>query len=522
MYKLKKKSSIVLSLTIALILIITLLSGVIATADEPLHDVQFDLTSTIDNSRAQLQQVFTATYTIIPRPIPAETVEEKDKEIVLVLDTSTSMDKNIAGGWEWNNAKKRITIAKNAARNFVDSLKDKGNIKISLIDYNSLAYNTVNFTENFTLVNNKINSLTISHGTNIGDALKKSYYQLINSGSPGAEKYIVFLTDGEPVSFNINKKNEGFYLGNGTDYRQRNEWDNPWSWSGLGEKYAEAVIDNLLNKSSTPIKTYMVAFAEGENAMDRLAKRAGGEFMHAEDAKALSDIYDEIHKEITQSMTIKNGKFEDEFPAQVSIVKSGSLEGLVINGQKVTKTLPDIVYTLNAAKTEYTAPPIVFTIQLRANQPGDYTLGLDEYGNKTSKFIYEDLDGTTKVDYFDPLPISIVPFDAPTIELVSKTKVGEEMKANIRIYIPEGSSKVYFYRVYSDGSKYDTKTYTKYLIGDEDYVTFSDISFSMYEDYYIKAVAVSKHDEGLTSESDIAKIHNRININWLINNIWIN
>ena len=39
-------------------------------------------------------------------------------------------------------------------------------------------------------------------------------------------------------------------------------------------------------------------------------------------------------------------------------------EGLVVNGQKVSKTFPDIVYTLNAAKTEYTAPPIVFSIQL--------------------------------------------------------------------------------------------------------------------------------------------------------------
>ena len=71
----------------------------------PLYDVQFELTSEVDNSGAKLQQVFTATYTITPRPIPANTVEEKEKEIVLVLDTSTSMEKNIANYGEWDPAK---------------------------------------------------------------------------------------------------------------------------------------------------------------------------------------------------------------------------------------------------------------------------------------------------------------------------------------------------------------------------------------------------------------------------------
>ena len=58
MYKSKKKSSIVSSITIALILVIALLSGVIATAEGPLYDVQFELTSEVDNSGAKLQQVF--------------------------------------------------------------------------------------------------------------------------------------------------------------------------------------------------------------------------------------------------------------------------------------------------------------------------------------------------------------------------------------------------------------------------------------------------------------------------------
>jgi hypothetical protein len=511
MYKSKKKSSIVSSITIALILVIALLSGVIATAEGPLYDVQFELTSEVDNSGAKLQQVFTATYTITPRPIPANTVEEKEKEIVLVLDTSTSMEKNIAGYGEWDPAKRRINIAKNAAKKFVNSLKGKGNIKITLIDYNHIAYDNYPFTDNFNFINNKIDSLVTSHGTNIGDALRKAYYKLTKTGSPDAEKYIVFLTDGEPSSFNVNRNNEGFYIGEGSNYRQRNEWDN-WAWQNeeKGKKYAIEVVENLINKSSIPINTYMVAFAEGDNAMQELAARSGGVFKHAGDADTLSDVYDEIHEEITQSMTIKNGRFEDKFPAQISIVNP---EGLVVNGQKVSKTFPDIVYTLNAAKTEYTAPPIVFSIQLRANLPGDYTLGLDQYGNKTSKFVYEDLDGTTKVEYFDPLPVSIEPFDAPTIELVSKTKVGEEMKATIRIYVPEGAQKVDFYRVNSDGRRYGSTTYGKYLIGDEDYVEFTDIKFSMYEDYYIKAVAVSKYDSELTSESAPTQIHKKININ---------
>ena len=50
------------------------------------------------------------------------------------------------------------------------------------------------------------------------------------------------------------------------------------------------------------------------------------------------------------------------------------------------------------------------------------------------------------------------------------------------------------------------------LLGDEDCGEFS-IKFSMYEDYYIKAVAVSKYDSELTSESAPTQIHKKININ---------
>ena len=91
MYKSKKKSSIVSSITIALILVISLLSGVIATAEGPLYDVLFELTSEVDNRGAKLQQVFTATFTITPRTIPANTVKEKQKVIAIVPYSRSSL-----------------------------------------------------------------------------------------------------------------------------------------------------------------------------------------------------------------------------------------------------------------------------------------------------------------------------------------------------------------------------------------------------------------------------------------------
>jgi len=521
----RKKSFKFSIITIAFILLFSIALGVVAFATEPAFDVKFTLENVVDNRNAELMQEFIATFTITPNPIPAERAEKTPKEIYLVVDTSGSMGFDLQG-------KARLSVAKQSAHNFLDSLKDDTNVKVGLIKYDNIATVRQELTTDFSKVRFAIDSLYADGGTNIGDGLRIAYHELVDKkkGNDKADKYVILLTDGEPT-FHSYKSGYNELIG-GWGYWATYRWVTTEYILGKGSAnnnytgggnvstfndidYCHKVITELYNKYDKKINTYMVAFTESANSsvMEELAAVAGGVYKGANNAVELNDVYNDIAKDIIRQFTITNGVFEDQLPKGITITGVEGMDSYEILGQKISIDLPPIEYKLNATETEYVADPIVFSVRLKGKTAGNYIIGLDEDGNRTSKFIYQDLDGSTKTEYFNPLLVSIGSFDAPTIELVSKTKVGEEMKATIRIYVPEGAQKVDFYRVNSDGRRYGSTTYGKYLIGDEDYVEFTDIKFSMYEDYYIKAVAVSKYDSELTSESAPTQIHKKININ---------
>lgn len=370
-----------------------------------------------------------------------------------------------------------------------------------------------------------INSLFANGGTNLGDGLRIAYHEL-DKGSNDADKYVILLTDGEPT---FHSYASGYYEYSGWGYLRTQTWITTEYIMGSGSAganytgggnistfndtdYCHKIISELYNTSVPRINSYMVAFSPGSNAdfMDELATAAGGVYKGANSAVDLDNVYKDIAEDIIQQFTIKNGVFEDKLPSKLSILGVDGVEDYEILGQKIKIELPIIEYKLNGAKTEYTADPIVFSIRLKGNAVGNYTIGLDEAGNKTSKFSYEDLDGTTKVEYFDPISGNIVPFDAPKVKLESKRKVGEKMEAKINIYeIPAGTAIVNIYRIKDDGTRDSIDSFVP--------TSTNKISslpdFSMYENYTIEVEAVSPHDATLRGVSNPLLVHKKININ---------
>ncbi|EOD01525.1 VWA domain-containing protein [Caldisalinibacter kiritimatiensis] len=187
----------------------------------------------VEKNQVLIGEEFTINYKFQPQPIPAEDIIPeaylKDKEIVLVIDTSGSMKTNDMVG-----NKTRMEVVKDAAAKFLEKLKDDERVNISLIEYDNYAElkknngnEFVNLSQgnNFNeIINNISKPMDASGGTNIGDGLRRAYYTLNNSNNQDARKYIVFLTDGEPTAFSFN--------------RFVNRWID-WGWTdwGLLAKY---------------------------------------------------------------------------------------------------------------------------------------------------------------------------------------------------------------------------------------------------------------------------------------------
>lgn len=163
----------------------------------------------------------TVSGTINPEPFEMDIPE---KDIVLVLDLSGSMNDNISG-----TKTSKISALKAAAKKFIENMQSEKNLKISIVGYSSLAtinpngyigtkstrsldsnyshdvykYNSLGEsffdinTDKDTL-NSMIDNLAALGGTNTGEGLRKAAYML--SKMPASNnKSIILMSDGLPT-----------------------------------------------------------------------------------------------------------------------------------------------------------------------------------------------------------------------------------------------------------------------------------------------------------------------------------
>lgn len=410
-----KKVGKVLSVVtaLALLLCIFAVNPVQALQVSDANEAILNLSRTVPATTQQLNRQFNVTYTINPDPVQGSVTSSKAKEFYLVIDTSGSMNYDLAGN-QYSSNTKRLAIAKEAAKKFIDKLSGVPNVKAGLITYDNVASKKCDLTSNLSTVKTAINNLSANGGTNIGDGLRYAYYRLSKSES-SAEKYIILLTDGQPTYHSITKDPE-------YDSWGRLKGDYPYMMTdGIAQKYkgggsyatdndkqySYKVAEDLIKTSG--IKTYMIAFTIGsdQNILSEIAEKAGGTYKQALDAEALNEVYNEISEDIINDFSLQNVSFEETFPAGISVVESDY--GLKVEGQKVSGNLPSVNYHLNKSTNRYEASPIEFSITLMGDTPGDYVLG----AANSSKLSYEDVNGSTKRLYFSELNIRIEGVQAP-------------------------------------------------------------------------------------------------------------
>lgn len=384
-----------------------------------------------NEGKFNLNKEFDIQYTISPDPIKIQS-NEKQKEIVLVVDTSGSMDYSVDQDKKVYGKPSRLDLTKSALNNFINKFGDLKNVKIGLVTYSyrgNVFMNTNDYffeSNNIQKIKDKVNTLSADGGTNLGDGLRKALWMLSNNKD--SKKYVVLMTDGTPTFYSYygSYYNRNYYTeidNKNVDYNEGNDYNK-------GLEYSNIMAKILKENQDLNLKTFAIGFSKGANAntLKEIAANAAGTFLDATSSNenAINEVYSNIAEQIKTDLALENVKFTQSLP-----------DGLVFsetNGQSITKDLK-INYTYKDG--EYKADPITFTVKVKGTKADKYVLEND------AVFSYKDLDGTDMKKAFDPLTVNIL--GDFTIKQgmfqrgggsQSNTDLG---KGNIK-YIPEGTS----------------------------------------------------------------------------------
>lgn len=419
------------------------------------YKAPINVTKTIEKDNYLIGEEFLINYSIDPGVVTNEIVENEEKnikkEIVLLFDTSGSMNYDIEGDETGYYNKKRLTIAKNAAKAFIDKLvyDEDGDfignkdIDILLVSYDDYGYylNKMNLAdlEDVKTLKDKIENLKVHQGfyrggTNIGDGLRESYYALKKYGSEEAKKYIVLLTDGEPTSYSYRWYYDNYYFGDG-NYKRDYDVRGGSSRNLEDVDYAKKVADKLISNGDLSIETFMVGFTKDANMYDLkdIASECNGYCKTAEDENALNIVYEELAVQIQNDLIVQDISFEEFFPSGIEGIDSSDI--LKISDRKVSGNIGSIVYKYDEETKEYIAKPISFWIKLKGSEVGKYQLSKDDEGNNLSIIRYTDLGLNEETRYFPSLDINIVD-DIPDVKIIKHgIYVNNNVDDNLKNYL---------------------------------------------------------------------------------------
>jgi hypothetical protein len=346
-------------------------------------------------------------YEIGFEDVPAEAVQvAKQKEIVLVIDTSGSMKWSVSGNKSVSSPEQRMTIAKNAANLFLDSMVEDENANVGIVSFSSngvIKSDIINVSNNLNQLKSNVNGLSAVGGTNVGDGIRLAKHMLNNGND--VEKYVVFLGDGKPTgySYSGNKNRNNYYYGTGSAPKTFiNSGSN--DIGGDSSQYAKNMT-TLLDQRG--VRSYYIGFTKDADAKGLILNGdvENSTFHYAETAQDLEALYQEIADEIKSSVYLQTVSFEETLPDGMKIksVDFTSVEPEVSeissNEQSIKVEFGNIIYKLNAEETAYVAEPIRFTITAYVEEAGEYIIGK----NNSSAVHYIDFDTAKGHQYFDEI-----------------------------------------------------------------------------------------------------------------------
>lgn len=295
----------------------------------------------------------------------SETVTQKT-DIVLVMDTSGSMDFQMDKDKDARPGESRLDYAKTAANDLVNSVVKNGNdVRVAVVSFNKDAKTVVGYTSDKGELRRGIDGLWADGGTNWEAGLAAANGL---TARDGAKKYIVFLSDGEPT------------------YRYEKHSFLGYSWTevaGNGRYYEQANFDHAAAeaKKRGNATLFSVAVGSTQKVSERMSsfqKEATGSTdgcYSATTPEALRQAFASITQTITQSAQYTNVTITDALTDYVNFVgKDGNVRVSArdAEGNEVSLSPSDYEVSVDAATKRA-------TLRFRQGQNGQagFVLGED-------------------------------------------------------------------------------------------------------------------------------------------------
>lgn len=357
-------------------------------------------------------------------------------DVVFVVDVSSSMNETV-DGW---GGKSRMQAAHDAAATLANSLLTGENankqIRVSVVTFGTNAQVATGFTSDPSVVANAVpTAAKRNQGTNWEGGLKLANAQ--TSGREGAEKHIVFLSDGNPT-----------YRVSPMGYT---EWDEGFLGIGQVDSKLDDNLYGLGNRDTNDGRCYAAAKAEANNRnganlfvvsvakdadkMQSFATDTKGTFLDGTTADNLKNAFTQIGQVITKTAGYKDVKIVDQLTQWVEgTAEDGSIENVryakndvawndappaTINGGNLSWDLG----TLEKGVTY----SVTFTIRPSAKAYADVAAA------GVAKTFPTNVDASSYVEYKtvqtqtgqDPIvsDAKTANFDVPTIELAAPASV---------------------------------------------------------------------------------------------------
>ncbi|MEE1372918.1 MAG: FctA domain-containing protein [Parolsenella sp.] len=251
-------------------------------------------------------------------------------DVVFVVDVSSSMNDKVDGWF----GKSRMKAAHDAAATLANSLLTGENankqIQVSVVTFGTNAQVATGFTSDPSVVANAVpTAAERNQGTNWEGGLKLANAQ--TSGREGAEKHIVFLSDGNPTyrvsPMGYTRWDEGGLFHPQVDHK---EDDNLYGFGNSdtddGRCYAAAKAE-ANNRNGANL--FVVSVAKDADKMQSFATDTNGTFLDGTTADNLANAFAQIGQVITKSAGYKDVKIVDQLTQWVEgTAADGSIENV--------------------------------------------------------------------------------------------------------------------------------------------------------------------------------------------------
>jgi len=389
-------SKVLIALLILMLLIGQTCVGSFGAKSSVYDNLQIKISKTVksettsDPNKYYLGQLVKATYTITSNEIEISV----PKEIVFVIDLTSSM--STKAGTET-----RIEALKKVLAPFLPLWKGS-DFKLCIVGFNSDVFidtGLVDATDNNVqkLVNdvNSWSTATLKRGTNLGEAIKRAYYILKDSGTPNARKYIISLTDGEPDKYTIDRSKNFHY---GKEKIGTNGITSAPSGDSVdfnkGKTYAEGVMENISKDNS--IKNFLIGFGIGSSQASNLndIAKAGGlnsvgdetgdgtpdYFYRPTTSSELQNVFDTIAKSITDEILLTTANITETLNEDISLPNDlNPYEGIPLTsvkeiGSQITIPLNLSLKRVAPGSNKYAIEKKEFSIYYRVASTGTINL----------------------------------------------------------------------------------------------------------------------------------------------------